>query len=90
MGLAPGSRDLLINCCYRRPQSFGFTFSFPFQYSIMSLLVNHFVLLSGWARQPEKASFTKIKQFSRAGLATNHLKQDRICSEICSGSQEPQ
>ena len=53
----------------------------------MSLLVNHFVLLSGWARQPEKASFTKIKQFSRAGLATNHLKQDRICSEICSGSQ---
>jgi len=34
----------------------------------MSLLVNHFVLLSGWARQPEKASFTKIKQFSRAGL----------------------
>ena len=32
----------------------------------MSLLVNHFVLLSGWARQSEQASFTKIKQFSRA------------------------
>ena len=40
-------------------------FLFSYQYSIMSLLVNHFVLLSGWARQPEKASFTKIKQFSR-------------------------
>ena len=28
MGLAPGSRDLRINCGYRRPQMFGFTFPF--------------------------------------------------------------